>query len=262
MKTLQTSTLRPGLLVSLKTSVRGNVSYEKRVLERERVTKDGKQLAKWETERVVANHEENERAQEARANANKAIRKVCAWSAFGLLCPENKADKLDEAVREARRIVEEFNATAEITRISVHVIAGRIAADDVEAVKAINGEIRELMDDMKEGLKNLDVKTIREAANKATQLGTMLSEDAAERVKVAIEAARKSAREIVKAGEQAAMEVDTAAIRRVDMARTTFLDFDEAKDVTAPKAETRALDLAPVSETKKTRAKARQLEIE
>jgi hypothetical protein len=46
--TIKTSTLRPGYLVSLKTSVRGNVKYSKVNLESQ-TTEDGVAVAKWET---------------------------------------------------------------------------------------------------------------------------------------------------------------------------------------------------------------------
>ncbi len=44
---IQSTTLRPGLLVSFKTSIRGNVSYTKKTLESEHITDDGAQEARW-----------------------------------------------------------------------------------------------------------------------------------------------------------------------------------------------------------------------
>jgi len=238
-----TSTLRPGLLVSLKTSVRGNVSYIRKDIVAEHVTDDGKKESKWETERTVIDPAEHEMARQAVTAATLPIRKVCSWSAFGLLCPENKADELDAAIAESHRVVDAFNANANLTRVSVYIMCGRIAPDDVEAMKAINSEIADLLTQMEVGVKNLDVKSIREAANKARTIGTMLTDDASERVAIAIEAARKAARAINKAGEQAAQEVDLSAIRRITDARTSFLDLDDAAEIAAPKASVRAVDL-------------------
>jgi uncharacterized membrane protein YkoI len=64
-------------------------------------------------------------------------------------------------------------------------------------------------------------------------------------VKIAIEAARKAAREIVKAGEVAEIEVDRQAMRKITEQRTAFLDLDEAKEIAKPKARGRAIDLEP-----------------
>lgn len=166
-------------------------------------------------------------------------------------------------MRESRRIVDEFNSTADLERISVYVLVGRIAPDDVEAVKAINSEIRGLMEDMQNGLRNLDVKAIRAAAIRAKQVGQMLSPDAQARVQIAIDAARESAKRAVKAGEQAAQEVDLSIIRKIDEQRLAFLDIDaESVAVAVPDAEGRAVDFEPgVDAAPRSVVEQRQLEL-
>lgn len=245
---LRTSTLRPGFLVSLKSSISGNVKYATRTIEAERITDDGAKRARWETERVVTDPREHELATEARGKARHAVSRICAASAFGLLCPEDRAADLEEAIAEARRIAEDFNATAAYSRISVYVIAGRIAADDVEAMRAINSEVTELLRAMENGVQNLDAAAIREAANKAKSLGAMLTPAAAARMQEAIDAARSAARQIIKAGETAAVAVDAYALRRIASARTEFLDMGDAVDVAAPSAGSRAIDMEPETE--------------
>jgi hypothetical protein len=237
-------TLRPGLLVSLNTSIKGNVHYQKVDLEGAHVDTNGEQRARWETTRVITDPAEHEAAVKLRGKINWLIRSVCAVSAFGLLCPESNADTLTEAIRESRALVDQFNADATLTRVSVNVLYGRIAQDDVEAVKAITEELRSLMEDMQIGLQQLDVKAVREACNKARGLGEMLSEDAKGRLDVAVKAARSSARKIAKAGETVALEIDRRAIAQIDMARTSFLDIDMASiDVATPIMSGRAVDL-------------------
>jgi hypothetical protein len=242
---INTSTLRPGLLVSLKTSVRGNVQYSRKDIEREKTTKDGQAHAKWETEKTVTDKKEYDAAYALRVQCRQAIAKPCANSAFGLLCPEDNLDELEAAIKEARKLTNEFNATATLTRVEVHVLTGRVAQDDVEAVRAINSEIADLLATMEKGLKNLDAKAVREAANKAKQIGPMLSADAEAKVQIAIEAARQSAKQIVKAGEQASMEIDTLTIKKIAKQRTAFLDLDDAREVVTPKAKARKVDFAP-----------------
>lgn len=242
---IQTSTLRPGLLVSLKTGLSGNISYRTSSLESRR-GEDGSHRAKWETERTIADEAEHEEAVKVRSKARGLIAAVCSHSAFGLLCPETAEDELSKAIEEAQQLATEFNEKARITRLGVYVMAGRIAPDDVEAVKAINSEVRDLLADMERGVRNLDVDVIRAAANKARGLGAMLTPDAAARINVAIEAARKAARQIVKAGEAAGAEIDKRAIRAITESRTAFLDLEDAAEIAEPAAAGRAIDMVPV----------------
>ena len=241
------STLRPGLLVSLKTSIRGNVSYKTRDLEKEHQVEDGSARAVWETERTVTNKAELNRAIKARGEARHAIASVCSRTSFGLLCPETWEKSLREGIARAREITADFNKRARTTEVEVNVIVGRVAQDDVEAVRAINSEVRDLMREMAAGIKELDVKQVRDAANRARSVGAMLTPEAGERIKEAIATARASARQIVKAGEAAAKEVDKEAIKKINQARTAFLDLDEAAvlPTRAPAAVGRAVDLAP-----------------
>lgn len=245
MTAFASTTLRPGLLVSLKTSLTGNVQYSRATIEGEHITETGAARSAWETVRTVADPIEHEAGIKARGKARSVVTAVCAASSFGLLCPESAEDKLAEAIAEARRIAEDFNATATLSRISVFVITGRVARDDVEAVRAINSEVRQLLADMETGIRNLDVSAIREAANKTRELGAMLSPEAAAKVQTAIDTARATARAIVKAGETAGQAIDAEAIRKIAESRTAFLDLEEGADMKAPEAEARAIDLAP-----------------
>lgn len=245
------STLRPGLLVSLKTTISGNVRYAKTTLESEHLLENGiTQQAKWETIRTVDDAAEYERAKVARGKCRSLISAVCANSAFGLLCPEQKAAELESAITAARMVANEFNATAGLSRVSVYVITGRIAPDDVEALRAINSEVRELLSAMQAGVQNLDATAVREAANKARSLATMLQPGSAARVQDAIDAARAAARKIVKAGETASVEIDKTVLTTIAAARTAFLDLDgDASPIAAPAGESRAVDLEPAEVT-------------
>jgi ElaB/YqjD/DUF883 family membrane-anchored ribosome-binding protein len=241
------STLRPGLLVSLKTSVTGGIKYDKEEIVPEHDTDRGR-VAKWATERTIEDPQEHEAAIKIRGRVRTLIASVCAQSAFGFLCPADKSGALDQAIAEARELAKGFNDRAAITKINVYVIAGKVAEDDVEAVRAIKSEMTELLSRMEEGVRNFDPEAIREAANKARSIGQMLSPAAQKRVSEAIDAARAAARKIVKAGETAAIEVDRQAIEKISTGRLTFLDLDETcaaapvEDAAAP-----ALDLEPTA---------------
>ncbi len=240
---MQVSTIRPGLLVSMRTGLRGNVSYSTRVVEEDHIEDDGSRRAAWETNRMIELPGEHEEAVKVRGKARSLITAVCSPSSFGLLCPEAMRDKLTIAIDMARAVITDFNERATVTRASLHVIIGRVASDDVEAIRAINSEVRDLLTAMEDGLKKLDVDAVREAANKARSLSAMLSPEAAGRAQKAIDVARSAARQIVKAGETAAVEIDEATFRTITQARAAFLDLDDAAEIQEPTVTGRAIDL-------------------
>lgn len=240
---MQTSTLKPGLLVSLKTSLKGNVSYQVTDIEPESLLEDGSTRSQWDTIKTIADKAELERAKQTRSRAVHLVKRVCAVTAFGLICPESKADKLDQAITEARSMIDAFNQDARITRLGFYVIAGRIAADDVEAVRAINSEIRDLLSAMESGVKNLNADAIRAAANKAQNIAQTLTPEAKSRVESAISSARRVARQIVKRGEEAARYIDQNALRRIAEQRVSFLELGDEIQVASPTFEGATLDL-------------------
>lgn len=239
------TTLRPGFLVSLKTSITGNVKYAKNILTADTLDKEvGSLYSKWETERTVRNAAEQEAATKVRSKVRTLISSPCSLSSFGLLCPDIAKPDLDKAVADARKLADDFNKTATVTRLTVHIMAGKIAPDDVEAIRAINSEVTDLIDTMKTGLETLDVSAVREAANRVKQLGAMLNPTAQAQIQIAVDAARSTARRIVSAGEQAAQEIDRRTLQTLAETRTAFLDIDqEQREIAAPAVTARALDL-------------------
>lgn len=267
--TLQISTLRPGILVALSTSVKGNVSYTKKIIDADHEVGEAR-VAAWETERTIADAKEHEKAIKTRSKIRSLITGICARSHYGLLCPEDKADKLTDAVKAARDLAAEFNATANITRIEVYVMPARINPDEVEAARAIRSELRDLIGDMQDGLRTLNAKKVREAADKMRSVGQMLSPALQEKNSAAISVARGAARRMMKAALTASAEVDTVAIEALTQARTAFLDLSEdGGEIALPAApEARQIEIE-ASEEEAERAdlngyqpEAREIEME
>jgi hypothetical protein len=125
-------------------------------------------------------------------------------------------------------------------------MVGVVANDDQRAISAINSEMRDLIDSMAKGIATLDVTEIRKAANKATSVGKMLEPGAQATVKKAITLARAAAKDIVKAGEAAAIEVDQVTLQRLQEARTAFLDLDPQGEVLPVEHTAPAVDFEPV----------------
>jgi hypothetical protein len=235
-----TTVLKPGILVSLKTTVRGGVHYDRTDLPPDEVPNGGA-VAKWQTTRIIDDPGEHARATKVRTAAAGVVRKICTSTAFGLLCPESLEPELTAAIEEARRLCDEHNASAASTQVRVFVMKGRIASTDEEAARAIASEVSSLLDQMRAGIKEADPAKIREAANRARELGTVLGPEQAEKVTKAIEAARSAARAIVKrvekAGEDAAQVVQELTVAPIDVARFAFLDMEDGGDGSDKPAE-------------------------
>jgi hypothetical protein len=249
------SLIRPGLLVSLRSNLRGGVVYQRRTIQHD--TREGAAaIAEWETRREITDADEHARAVVARGAARTAITRVCCASTFGLLCPQSKEADLAAAIEEAQRIAAEFNATARCTRVDVFALVGRIASDDAEAARAIGSEVRELLDSMRAAVAAADVAAIRDAANKARAVSGMLSADVKGKVSAAIAEVRGIARDIVKRAEgvadAAAEIVRDVQMSKLDAARFAVLDLvsEEApalapSQVTAPAFDFDAAPDAP-----------------
>lgn len=245
MTNVKLNVLKPGLLVALKTSVRGGVAYVRKDLDSQQ--EEGSKLQRWETEKRIENVEEFDAATAARSKARTLVASVCSSSSFGLLCPQTNEKQLDDAIAAAKAVAALHNSNASHTQVEVFVIVGRIAQTDEEAARAIGSEVKDLLDQMKDATKRGDVEAIREAANKARELGAILSDDVSKQVSGAIEEARRNARELVKRvqkdGENVADVIRDLYIQKIDTARSSFLDLDEGeKKSVAPHAAAAEVD--------------------
>lgn len=221
-----TALIRPGILVALKSTVTGGVRYQRVDLEQ------GDATARWETTRTIDDPQEHTRATKARSAALAEIRKYCAGTSFGLLCPIDREADLDAAIDRARAMVAACNSAAVYTHVSIYVLKGRIADTDEEAARAIGQEVAGLIAAMNEGIDKLDPVAIREAATKAREMSAMLSDAQMAKVSDAVNQARAAARTIVKRvekeGELAAIVLADIKRGDIERARMAFLDLEDA----------------------------------
>lgn len=237
---MTTTTIRPGILVALRSSVDGGVVYRRTDLapEGEAQMAEGAAVARWETTKIVDDPAEHEKATKVRASALTEIGRVCVRTSFGLVATQANEGLLDEAHRKARAMIDEFNASARCTRVSLFMLKGRVASTDEEAARAIGAEVASLIGEMSKGIDRLDPEAIRSAARKALQIGAVLDEAQALTVDTAVQAARKAARAIVKRvqkeGEDAAVVLASIQRGDIERARISFLDVEEREQTAAP----------------------------
>jgi hypothetical protein len=219
--------LRPGFLVSLSTRVEGGVSYERIDLE-ERTRDDGSEFKRWETRKLTIDPEEHDEAVRTRLRVRTLVKRVCAATPFGLICPAEDVPQLDEALAEADRVVAEFNAKAQHCSVHYASLRGEIAKDQAEAVASVRKEVAALVESMSRAVELGDVKSIRDLAGSAGQMERLLEErtEGRDQLSRAVNAARRVARAIVKrverGGEDLAAVLAEAQVAPIALARMTF----------------------------------------
>ena len=215
--------IRPGILVAFTSRLQGGVRYTRTDLE------TTAERSHWETVKETDDPAEHARGVKERAKAQALIRAVCARTSFGLLCRQDREDDLDAAIARAGDVVGVFNIQATTCHISISVLKGRVAADDLQAVQAITEELADLIEQMRKGVLAGDVKAIRDAASKATSAERMLSEPVAASARAAVVIARQKARELVrrveKGGEKLANISSGATTRALLTRRMAFLEL-------------------------------------
>lgn len=214
--------IRPGYLISLKTTLVGNISYHKQILEREHIVADGSEQAKWETMRVIGDRDEHNNGRKMQADARGKVTTVCTNTAFGLLCPEEKSDELIQAINEAKQIAEEFNRSARLSRMNVYVIVGKIAPERFDIVSAMAAETLELLATIQTGIRSRNADIIRPAANELRRLSDMFSENGRGKLQEAVDAGRSAARKIIKAPAGPAHELEGQATQIVNDVHRQF----------------------------------------
>ena len=230
--------IKPGLLVSVKTRQHGGVSYTKRDIEAPRVTESGAQVSRWETDKFVYDPDETERAQQVANRARYLVTRHCVKTEMQqLLCPNDRRQELRDAVAEARALVAEFNQTASFTEIQIDVWVGEIVDNGVDAAQQIFASQQAFLNEMIDGLKEMDPKKVRAAINKSRDLGQMMSGQANEMLIEATRVAETARQRIVAAGEKAIVAIDLEAISKIGSVRNSFLDFDYASGAVETQAQ-------------------------
>jgi hypothetical protein len=245
-----TRTVRPGLLVVLKTRIDGGVDYESETLEAPHPDGEDQKaiVSEWKTRKTVADAEQFAVAKDVRSQCRGKIVNVCAATAFGLLCPLDREDDLRAGVMEANTIASKWNSTNPVSRVVVNVLIGRVEQDDVAAVKAISDEVSQLLLKVEKGIADQDPEEIGKNCDKLRDIGTMLEPEAKANMQEAIDAARVVKRQInklVKSGETAKLVVDEKVLAKVASARTAFLDLEVFGDVEHVEVEAPAIDFEP-----------------
>jgi hypothetical protein len=203
--------LKPGMiLVALSIKIRGGVHYDRVELERE-LRDDHSERSAWKTVKTVADVDERQAAEQARHSARYAIKRHCTRTPWGLMCAGENEGELLAGITEARKVENGFNAGASHSHLHVAVFCGRVAEDDVEAARAVRGEIQQILRDVRGAIEGGDVRSMRDLATQTKQMYNLLDEGAEERAALsgAVKAIRRVARDVVRLVEKKGDELES-----------------------------------------------------
>lgn len=234
--------VRPGYLVNLTTRLVGGVEYTREELERDLA--GATEHTAWRTDKVVADKDEHAQAVAVRGRVRSIIRSACVWTPFGMICPVevrepepwpdgrpgSKTPTLDLRIAEARALADSFNAAARHSRVTFSTLRGEIAENAADAVRAVREEVAALLGELRQAVAVGDVASIRDVAQKATQMGRLVEEGTAARTALerAVKEARRVRSELVKrVGEGAEAVAEVLAGAQVSVIATAMMTFTE-----------------------------------
>lgn len=202
--------IRPGVLVTLRSSVQGGVYYDREEMAVDQDAggaESGGSTRVWKTTQRVPDPEEYARAKRVRGRAVSAIWNRSVKTVYGLICTDDDKPALDEAIKKAMDEVQAFNAGAKHTKVTLNVLRPRLVLG--ETSEAIAAETSEAVDALDASVESGDVQAIRKAANEAAEISRLLDGGLRERIVQKVKAAREAAT----AAAAAAREPEKAAAR-------------------------------------------------
>jgi hypothetical protein len=223
--------IQAGLALDLTVRVTGGIEYKRRTIKSE-WREGGAKVEEWETEKITRNPEEHAKAVKVRADVRNSITRLCARTPIGdlLLVPPDQEDKIRIALDAASAMIDAHNSKATHHYVVLGCVPSRLVPDDRWTLRSISGEIMATLGMMEAGIAGANVERIREASDSACKILPMLTPAASKAIGLAIEEARRAAREITRRiikGNEDPIDVIPEIQERssaIDAAKVTFLD--------------------------------------
>lgn len=224
--------VKPGLLVVIKSSVRGGAEYDRREMSTDDVDPAGaEQVRAWATVQRVFDPDELAGAKAVRGRAVGWLWARVAQTPYGLVVTDDRVHAFDAALAKARAAVDAFNGGARHVRVTLRVLKTRLLLEEAAAAfeEAAEEAVEEL--DARDFKTAEDVEEIRKVADRAADFAAVLRGDLAERVLAKIREARAAATAAAKevrgdapAADRPAKSKKTPKVRAADAEALARLD--------------------------------------
>lgn len=228
--------LKPSFLVYDGLKLKGGVRY--RQTNRKTVAVGKGEFVTYKGERTIEDVEEFKRAKKFREKMWRLLLRdpdnqedICINTEVGLICPWEKEEKFDEAVKKIHAEIAGINLKT--CKMYFSPVKFVITPDNTPASATIARSIIEILDGLKTALENADYKSIRNYLRNTRGLSTIWPDDIAVNLDKALDSSRKQANDIAKKLRKAANNIEKVKkgvdTSKVDLARSGFLEIEGVK---------------------------------
>ena len=195
MNGITVTDLRPCLLVAIDVSRSGGQSYTREDEQIEKLA-DGSLKATWTTKKRLDNEAEFSTATKLQTACKYAASKLGRHTPVGIVSAVDRREEIQEFRDSWKRQIDEFNATAQFSRISFTLMVFEIKGENVQALETVLDDLRDGLKELEEAYKSFSPKSIREVVQKMNGFVEVLPERAGFLVDEAIKEAREKANKV------------------------------------------------------------------
>jgi hypothetical protein len=166
---------------------------------------DGSEDAKWETERHYKNRDETKLADATYTAARAKLREVCHRTDIGFICREADADKLEQAIADAKQLVDEANEGFKHCVVKFRVVCTDLRPDNASGAATIQEVLEENITKLQGALVDFDTRKANTLLNSSKNLVKLFQDP---KTRKALEDQRQQARALAKEIRQVLKDFD------------------------------------------------------
>jgi uncharacterized protein YoxC len=150
--------MKPGILIGEECKLYGGIRYTRKELDL--ITEALSLTRTYETEVIIENVEERKEGDKVRSWARQHLRKICAQTLVGLVCPQENDHKLETTIKEIQEAVDSFNHNSRTCNIRARYVQFRIEEDNKEMISVLTEQVASIISRVLETLDKDDQRLL------------------------------------------------------------------------------------------------------
>jgi len=233
------------VLVVHKVKLHGGISYKHEDRE-ENVDENQRETTTYQGVKTVNNVVERNEGMKLRNQLVNSMRKLCAKTPIGLVCPKHKLCDIDEEDAKQAQIIADFNDRAKHSWIDYCTVTFNITSKDERALRAISESIVDSLKLLELALSETDPAKIREIIKTMEGFEKIVKGNASDALAELYVSTKAQARRIAKVLKKTNGDVEKARevidLSQINLVRFKLCEFDndesfgEAPSVATSKA--------------------------